>query len=86
MERKQPTKSAVAKAFGLALRDSRLVSGQTQEQLANISKLHRTSIGLFERGIKSPSLDTFFRLANALGTTPQSLIAATCDRLAGGQK
>ena len=55
------------KAFGLALRQLRQERGLSQEALGFQSGYHRTYISLLERGLKSPSLRTLFRLAEVLG-------------------
>jgi transcriptional regulator with XRE-family HTH domain len=38
----------------------------SQEELAFEAGLHRTYISLLERGVKSPTLNVLFRLADAL--------------------
>jgi len=53
----------------------------TQEELADAAKLHRTTIGLLERGVKCPTLDTVINLARATGDDPAELVAATVARL-----
>jgi DNA-binding XRE family transcriptional regulator len=44
--------------------------GWTQEQLAEHSGIGQTEISKIERGRKSPTLDTYARLAAALGMEP----------------
>jgi transcriptional regulator with XRE-family HTH domain len=44
--------------------------GWTQEQLAERSGIGQTEISKIERGRKSPTLDTYARLAAALGMEP----------------
>jgi transcriptional regulator with XRE-family HTH domain len=53
--------------FGVALRRARTRAKLSQEALAEESGLHRTYVSQLERGLKSPSLDTMYRLASALG-------------------
>lgn len=62
------------KAFGRVLRDLRRSRGLSQEQLGFESGYHRTYIGLLERGKKSPSLKTLFRLARALRVKPSQIV------------
>lgn len=38
----------------------------SQEQLAEISELHPSYIGQLERGIKTPSIDTIYRITKGL--------------------
>lgn len=46
----------------------------TQEELACNSGLHRTTIGLLERGRREPQLETIFKLAKGLGKGPGELL------------
>ena len=61
-------------AFGQVLQRLRLERGQSQEQLGFESGYHRTYISLLERGRKSPSLATVFRLARVLKVRPSDLL------------
>lgn len=62
-------------AFGQVLRDLRVARKLTQEQLADLADFDRTFIGFLERGERSPSLDTVFALARALGIPANRFIA-----------
>lgn len=55
--------------FGERLRELRNRSGLTQEQLAEKAKVHRTYIGMIERGEKNVTLTNIYKLAKALGIT-----------------
>lgn len=48
--------------------------GVSQEELGFISELHRTEIGMLERGARLPRIDTVVKLAGALGVTPNDLL------------
>lgn len=61
-------------AFGRALRDLRKERRHSQHSLAEACNLHRTYVGLLERGRYSPSLATIVALAEALETTPDDLM------------
>lgn len=60
--------------FAHNLRSTRLQRGLTQEQLAEISGLHRTYVGSVERGERNISIDNMERLANALGCALHALL------------
>jgi transcriptional regulator with XRE-family HTH domain len=63
-------------AFGRVMREFRLRRGLSQEDLGFESVYHRTYISFLERGIKSPTLSTMFRLAVALDAAPSQLVKA----------
>ena len=46
----------------------------TQEQLAEIVDISPTHMSVIERGVKTPKLDTFVRIANALGVSADALL------------
>lgn len=58
------------KAFGKNLAELRHSRGLTQEQLAEISGLHRTYISGVERGARNPTALTIIALAKALEVEP----------------
>jgi transcriptional regulator with XRE-family HTH domain len=70
----------LAKAFGIALHCLRQDCGLSQEDLGFKSGYHRTYISLLERGKKSPSLQTIFRLSEALNIDPSELIKQVQSR------
>lgn len=63
--------------LGQVIRDRRKSLGLSQENLAFNSELHRTYISQIERGLKSPTVETMFKLCKALGVRPSELIAYT---------
>ena len=67
----------IPQAFGSVLRDYRLKSGISQEQLALKAGLDRTYISLLERRLRQPTLETLFKLANELAATPATMVART---------
>ena len=67
----------VEKAFGKALRASRLRAKLTQLEVAEMSELDVTYISLLERGRNQPSLKAFIRIAGALGMSPVDLLRKT---------
>jgi len=62
------------RAFGMALREVRNTRSLSQEELSFECGSHRTYIGQLERGQKSPSLRTIFKLAKALKVLPSELV------------
>jgi transcriptional regulator with XRE-family HTH domain len=64
----------VAKRFGANLVALRLEADLSQEELSFRASLHRTEIGLLERGARIPRIDTLAKLAGALGTPLASLL------------
>jgi len=66
-------------AFGRVLRELRAKKELSQYTLASASGVDRSYISLIERGERSPTLDTVFRLCVALGVEFPD-IAAAVDR------
>jgi len=81
--RKMP--EVIAKAFGEELRNARTERGLSQEALGFESGYHRTYISLLERGLKTPSLQTVFRLSYVLDIAPSEFIARV-QRRVGAQE
>jgi transcriptional regulator with XRE-family HTH domain len=63
----------VSRHFGTNLARKREFRGFSQEQLGMTAGLHRTHIGLLERGLRTPRLDTIAKLASALKIDPGEL-------------
>jgi transcriptional regulator with XRE-family HTH domain len=61
------TDMAVAQRFGTNLRHLRGQANLSQEEVGARASLHRTEIGLLERGARVPRIDTLIKLAAALG-------------------
>jgi transcriptional regulator with XRE-family HTH domain len=71
----------VALAFGATLRAARKKQGVSQDRLAALCGFDRTYPSLMERGLRQPSLQMLFRLADALVTAPEKLVTDTLARL-----
>lgn len=65
--------NAIQEKLGRKIREQRIIIGLSQEELANISGLHRTYIGSVERGERNVSLQNIVTIAKALSITPSIL-------------
>ncbi len=68
------TDEALAKRFGALVRRLRLQRGLSQERFGEVSGLHRTYIGMVERGETNVTLATAYKLAEALGLGLSSIL------------
>lgn len=62
--------------FGKGVRALREARGHSQEELADLARLHRTYIGAVERGERNIGLLNIWRIADALGVAPSALFPA----------
>jgi transcriptional regulator with XRE-family HTH domain len=60
----------LAGRFGENLARGRARAGLSQEELGFRASLHRTEIGMLERGVRLPRIDTVVKLAGALEVEP----------------
>ena len=72
---------SLSAAFAEVVRDQRAKKGVSQEDLAHDAGLHRTYVGLIERGLRNPTIEVGNALALALGTTLSDLIRRAEKRL-----
>lgn len=68
MPRMLPKKSELLVSFGEIIRDIRKEKELSQEELAEKAGLHRTYIGMIERGEKNITLENINKLSKALQT------------------
>ena len=61
---------------GNRIKELRKSLNMTQDELADLINLNKTSISYFERNKRTPSLDTLIDLSYALNTTPYYLLNA----------
>ena len=61
--------------FAANLRRCRRRADLSQEEVGRRSSLHRTEVGLLERGARVPRIDTLIKLAAALEVEPGELLA-----------
>ncbi|MGB7589094.1 MAG: helix-turn-helix transcriptional regulator [Solirubrobacterales bacterium] len=64
----------VGQRFGANLTRCRKRAGLSQEQLGVRAGLHRTEIGLLERGQRVPRIDTLIKLATSLPADVHDLL------------
>lgn len=76
---------AVARRFGHNLVRCRKRAGISQEELGFLASLHRTEIGMLERGIRLARVDTLVKLAGAL-EIPASDLLDGLDWTPGGPR
>jgi len=62
-------------AFALVLQRHREAKDLSRQTLAQQAGLHQTYVGMIERGLSNPSLDTANALAEAMGVPLARLIA-----------
>lgn len=62
-------------SFGQAVRELRVASGLTQEELADRAGLDRSYIGGVERGDRNPSLSVIEKIAEGLDVTLAELFS-----------
>jgi ribosome-binding protein aMBF1 (putative translation factor) len=65
----------VAIRFGENLRRCRRIAGLSQEELGERASLHRTEIGMLEKGQRVARIDTLVQLAGAMAIPPEDLVA-----------
>jgi transcriptional regulator with XRE-family HTH domain len=69
-------------AFGEAVRQVRAERGLSQEQAALDGSIDRSYLGVVERGERSPSLTTIWKIADVLGVPPSELLRRA-EKIAG---
>jgi transcriptional regulator with XRE-family HTH domain len=67
--------SRLAEHFGRRLWHRRRLACLTQEELGRLLDVHRTEIGLIERGLRVPRLDTILKLSAGVEASPCDLIS-----------
>lgn len=63
-----------SKLIGNVIRSLRKSKQLSQEVLSGLADLDRTHYSKIERGLRSPTIDTLFKIAYALGIAPHDLI------------
>lgn len=70
-----------AKIIGSVLKELRKNKGLTQEQLSGLAVLDRTHYSKLERGLRSPTIETLFKIAQALDMKPHKIIKIIEDKI-----
>ena len=60
--------------IGAAIQACRQRKGLSQEVLSGLAGLDRTHYSKIERGLRSPTIDTLFKIAHALDMRPHQLM------------
>lgn len=61
---------------GKVIQEYREEKGLSQEVLSGLADIGRTHLSAIERGERRPTLETFYRLGEAMGVKPSSMLAA----------
>lgn len=67
----------IVKVIGERIRYFRKKSGISQEELAHQASLHNTYVGQLERGEKNASIESLYKVTQALGITLEELFRNT---------
>lgn len=71
-------------AVGRAIARVRQSRGLTQEVLSGLSDIGRSHLSAIERGERKPTLETIYRISNALDIPMSKVMEAIEEELAGG--
>ena len=63
-----------AALVGQVIQSYRLRKGMSQEVLSGLAGMDRTHYSKIERGLRSPTLDTLFKIAQALDIPPSDIV------------
>lgn len=64
----------IEQIFAEVLKEERNRKNISQSELANLAELDRTYISLLERGLRQPTIETVFKIAEALNLKASTLI------------
>jgi transcriptional regulator with XRE-family HTH domain len=74
INRKTTPMQEILETLGRRMRELREKQGISQEDFAESCGLHRTAVGLLERGKSIPRLDTLLIVSHELGVTVSKLL------------
>ena len=70
-----------AKIVGKTIQEYREKRGLSQEVVSGLADIGRTHLSAIERGERKPTLETLFKIADALDTKPSELVALIESKL-----
>ena len=70
---------------GKVIQRFREEKGLSQEVLSGFADIGRTHLSAIERGVRKPTLETFFKISEALEIRPSELLAAIEREIESGQ-
>ena len=68
-----------AELIGRVIASQRMAKGLSQEVLSGLAGLDRTHYSKIERGLRSPTIDTLFKIAHALDMPAHQLMRSIED-------
>lgn len=71
---------------GQVIRQYRRQRRMSQEVLSGLAGLDRTHYSKIERGLRSPTLETLFRIAAALDVPPHEIVQSVENAMAHGEE
>lgn len=66
---------------GRVIQSVRENKGLSQEVVSGLADIGRTHLSAIERGVRKPTIETFFRIADALGIKPSALMKLIEDEI-----
>ena len=73
-----------SKIVGIVIRNYREKCNLSQDVVSGLADIGRTHLSAIERGIRKPTLETFFRIAEAMNIEPNKLIKLIEDEIKNG--
>lgn len=70
-----------AEIVGMVIQRYREKKGLSQEVLSSFADIGRTHLSAIERGTHKPTLETFFKISEALGINASDLMKAIEDEI-----
>jgi transcriptional regulator with XRE-family HTH domain len=66
---------------GKVIQEYREKRGLSQEVVSGLADIGRTHLSAIERGVRKPTLETFFKIADALDISPSELMRMIENKL-----
>ena len=67
---------------GKIIQRNREKNGLSQEVVSGLADIGRTHLSAIERGVRKPTLETFFKIAEAMNIEPYQLLKQIEDEIA----